>query len=107
MTAYGKMAAAERGAEYARVQAEFEELKARGLKLNMARGKPGKAQLDMVSDIFDLMREPEDYVSGGIDVRNYGELRGLPAAQRLFADIFGMQAGAGVRGGKRQLTADV
>ena len=89
MTAYGKMTAAERGAEYARVQAEFEELKARGLKLNMARGKPGKAQLDMVSDIFGLMQRPEDYVSDGIDVRNYGELRGLPAAQRLFADILG------------------
>nr|WP_326126047.1 aminotransferase class I/II-fold pyridoxal phosphate-dependent enzyme [uncultured Oscillibacter sp.] len=89
MTAYAKMTPAERGAEYARLQTGFEALKAQGLKLNMARGKPGKAQLDMVSDIFDLMRKPEDYVSGGIDVRNYGEMRGLPAAQALFADILG------------------
>ena len=43
----------------------------------------------MVSDIFGLMQRPEDYMSDGIDVRNYGELRGLPAAQRLFADILG------------------
>ena len=49
----------------------------------MARGKPGKAQLDLVSDIFSLMQKPEDYVSDGVDVRNYGELSGLPAAKRL------------------------
>ena len=89
MTAYSKMTAEERRAEYARVTAEYEDLKARGLKLNMARGKPGKAQLDLVSGIFDLMNKPEDYVSDGVDVRNYGELSGLPAAKRLFADILG------------------
>lgn len=89
MTAYPKMTAEERRAEYARVSREYEDLKARGLKLNMARGKPGKAQLDMVSGLFDLMNKPEDYVSDGIDVRNYGELSGLPAAKRLFAEILG------------------
>ncbi|WP_295693848.1 aminotransferase class I/II-fold pyridoxal phosphate-dependent enzyme [uncultured Oscillibacter sp.] len=89
MTAYPKMTAEERKAEYAKVTQEYEDLKARGLKLNMARGKPGKAQLDLVSDIFSLMQKPEDYVSDGIDVRNYGELSGLPAAKRLFAEILG------------------
>lgn len=89
MTAYPKMTAEERKAEYAKVTKEYEDLKARGLKLNMARGKPGKAQLDLVSDIFDLMQKPEDYVSDGVDVRNYGELSGLPAAKRLFAEILG------------------
>lgn len=89
MTAYPNMTAAERKEEYTRLQKEFEELKARGLSLNMARGKPGKAQLDMVSDLFALMQKPEDYVSDGIDVRNYGELSGIPAAKRLFADILG------------------
>ena len=89
MTAYPKMTAEERKAEYAKVTQEYEDLKACGLKLNMARGKPGKAQLDLVSDIFSLMQKPEDYVSDGIDVRNYGELSGLPAAKRLFAEILG------------------
>ena len=89
MTAYSKMTAEERKAEYARVSREYEDLKARGLNLNMARGKPGKAQLDLVSDMFALMQKPEDYVSDGIDVRNYGELSGLPAAKRLFAEILG------------------
>ena len=87
MTAYPNMTREERGAEYTRVRQEFELWKAKGLKLNMARGKPGKQQLDLVSDIFSRMQDPQDYVSDGIDVRNYGELSGLPAAKRLFAEI--------------------
>ena len=87
MTAYSKMTLQERQAEYAVLKEKFEGLKALGLKLNMARGKPGKAQLDMVSDIFSLMQKSEDYVSDGIDVRNYGETSGLPAANRLFSEI--------------------
>ena len=65
MTAYPKMTAEERKAEYAEVTREYEELKARGLNLNMARGKPGKAQLDLVSDIFSLdvyKRQVDDVV---------------------------------------------
>ena len=89
MTAYPNMTAEERAAEYARLRQAFDALKAKELKLNMARGKPSKAQLDMSSDIFQLMQTPEDYVSDGIDVRTYGELAGLPAAKRLFAEILG------------------
>ncbi len=89
MSAYTEMNQEALQSEYARVSREYAELKARGLKLNMARGKPSKQQLDLVSDMFDLMQKPEDYVSDGIDVRNYGELAGLPAARRMFADILG------------------
>ena len=88
MTAYPKMSAEERRAEYAHLQTEFADLKARGLNLNMARGKPGKEQLDLVTDMtHHLMDRPEHFVSGGIDVRNYGEMSGLPAAKELFAEI--------------------
>ena len=103
MIAYAKMSAEERKAEYARLQKEFEELKASGLNLNMARGKPGKAQLDLVSDIFDLMKDPADYVSDGIDVRNYGELSGIPAAKRLFAEILGCKPSQVFVGGNASL----
>jgi len=92
MTAYSKMNLQERQAEYAALKEAFDAKKALGLKLNMARGKPGKEQLDMVSDIFELMQKPEDYVSDGIDVRNYGETAGLPAAKRLFAEILGCRS---------------
>ena len=103
MTAYKQMSAAERSAEYAKVSAHYEELNSLGLKLNMARGKPGKAQLDLVSDIFSLMQDPADYISDGIDVRNYGELSGLPAARRLFADILGCKPEQVFAGGNASL----
>ena len=65
----------------------LQDLKAQGLKLDMTRGKPCKDQLDMVSDIFDMLKEPEDYIVDGIDIRNYGALSGLPEAKRLFANL--------------------
>lgn len=107
MTAYPNMTREERGAEYTRVRQEFELWKAKGLKLNMARGKPGKQQLDLVSDIFSLMQDPQDYVSDGIDVRNYGELSGLPAPKRLFARDSRLSARAGVCGRQCQPAANV
>jgi len=87
MKPYAQLSPEERRGEYARLRTEFDALKARGLSLNMARGKPSKDQVDLVNDIFQLMQDPQDYLSDGIDVRNYGEMTGLPAARRLFADI--------------------
>lgn len=89
MSAYRERSRQELLTEQETVRKKFEDLRAKGLSLNMARGKPGKAQLDMVSDILNVFQNPEDYVSDGIDCRNYGELSGLPAAKRLFADILG------------------
>ena len=89
MTAYPQMTAEERKVEYARLQKEFDDLKAKGLKLNMARGKPSRQQIDQANGLFDLMRDPADYMTDGIDVRTYGELAGIPAAKRLFADVLG------------------
>ena len=59
-------------------RAKYEELKARGLKLDMSRGKPGKEQLDLVSDILTVLADPADCVVDGTDVRNYGAFSGLP-----------------------------
>ena len=81
MTAYKDMTLDQRRAEYAALETVFEGLKAQGLKLDMTRGKPCKAQLDMVSDIFDTLNKPEDFIVDGIDIRNYGELAGLPGSQ--------------------------
>ena len=89
MIKYTDMTAQQRKAEYAAVLAAYEQQKAMGLKLNMARGKPGKEQLDMVTDLCNILVTPEDFVSDGIDSRNYGNVDGLPAAKALFADILG------------------
>ena len=89
MKKYAEMTLQERQAEYAAVKAAYEQQKALGLKLNMARGKPGRDQLNLVTDIFGVLIKPEDFVSDGIETRNYGEVAGIPAAKALFADILG------------------
>ena len=104
MMKYAQMTAAQRRAEYEAVLAAYEKCKAEGLQLNMARGKPGKAQLDLVSGILTVLNSPEQCVSDGIDVRNYGELTGIPAAKRLFADILGCKAEECFIGGSASLT---
>ena len=91
MKKYQEMTAAELQAELTEVTGLYEELKGRGLSLNMARGKPGKAQLDMVSDILDVLRSDSDFMCDGIDVRNYGNLEGLPSCRALFADLLGVK----------------
>ena len=104
MMKYADMTAAQRSAEYEAVKAAYEQRKDLGLKLNMARGKPGKAQLDLVSDILTVLNSPDQCVSDGIDVRNYGELSGIPAAKRLFADILGCKPEECFMGGSASLT---
>lgn len=87
MHKYVDMTAAQLEQEYQGVLQHYEDCKARNLKLNMARGKPSKLQLDAVSDILDLMKTPEECVADGIDARNYGELTGLPCAKEYWADV--------------------
>ena len=101
---YTSMSKEQLQAEYAAVSKDFEELKGRGLKLDMSRGKPGKAQLDMVSGILSILSNPDDCVVDGIDVRNYGELTGLPCAKRYFAEILGCKSEECFIGGNASLT---
>ena len=90
--------------ELASAQAAYEAQKAQNLKLNMARGKPGKEQLDLVSDLLTILHSPEQCMCDGMDVRNYGELSGLPSAKRLFADILGCKPEECFIGGSASLT---
>ena len=91
MKKYTEMTKAELQAELEQVQAHYDELKEKKLSLNMARGKPGKAQLDMVSDMMDVLKSDSDFVCDGIDARNYGNLDGLPSCKKLFAEVLGVE----------------
>ena len=102
--AYKNLSRQELKETYGKVKAHFDELKAKQLKLNMARGKPAKAQLDMVSDILTVLSDPAQCVADGVDVRNYGELSGIMAAKRLFADILGCKPEECFIGGNASLT---
>ena len=89
--------------EYHKVSAEYESWKAKGLKLNMARGKPSKQQLDLVSGILTALTSAEECVDGDVDARNYGELKGLESARALFADILGCKTSQVFAGGNSSL----
>ncbi|MBQ5749160.1 MAG: aminotransferase class I/II-fold pyridoxal phosphate-dependent enzyme [Oscillospiraceae bacterium] len=103
-TAYKSLDRAQLQEEFAAVSAHFADLKAQALSLNMARGKPGKEQLDLVSDILTVLQKPEDCVSYGVDARNYGELTGLQEAKELFADLLGCKPEECFIGGNASLT---
>ena len=87
MTPYSCMSQEELRQEYQRVLAEFTDCKAQNLHLNMARGKPSQAQLDLVSGILKEVSSVDDCFDDGIDTRNYGELAGLPSARAYWADM--------------------
>lgn len=89
--------------EYAAVRESFGAQKARRMKLDMSRGKPSRAQLDMVSGILTALTEPEDCVSDGIDARNYGNLTGLPAARAYWSDVLGVKPEECIVGGNASL----
>ena len=89
---------------YEAALAEFEGWKAKNLKLNMARGKPSSAQLDLVSDILTVLDNAADCKVDGMDARNYGELGGLPCAKAYWADVLGCQVNEVFVGGSASLT---
>ena len=88
MRAYPKMTAQERAEEYACLKAEFQKLKDCGLKLNMARGKPAREQLDL-SEAFlnSVTHHTGTFSNSGEDCRNYGLLFGIEECRRLFGEI--------------------
>ena len=93
MKAYREMSKEELSVLKSQLDREFDEAKAKGLKLDMSRGKPSVAQLDMGMDIFDALNSESDMTSReGADVRNYGVLDGLAEAKQMMADIMGTSA---------------
>ena len=71
---------------------EYDGYKAKGLALNMARGKPSPDQLDIAMDMLDVLHQAADYKSeDGTDCRNYGILDGIPEARRLMAQVIGVR----------------
>ena len=87
-------------AEKAALEAQYKKFQDMGLKLNMARGKPGPHQMDLAMDLLKL----DDYTAAdGTDVRNYGNLEGLEEARELFADVFGVKANEVFVGGNSSL----
>ena len=93
MKSYKSMSQEELSALYEELKKEYIDAKGKGLNLNMARGKPSKAQLDMSMDILDALSSKDNAITeSGIDSRNYGDLTGIPEAKQLMADVMGREA---------------
>ena len=83
---------------------QYEEMKARNLKLDMSRGKPGPEQLDLTLGMLECVNAREGYLTGGgVDTRNYGLLDGIPEAKQLFADMLGVNPANVIVGGNSSL----
>ncbi|WP_456064456.1 aminotransferase class I/II-fold pyridoxal phosphate-dependent enzyme [Caproicibacterium argilliputei] len=83
---------------------KFEAYKAQGLKLNMARGKPGAEQLALSMKMLDVLNSQSDMqTSDGLDCRNYGGPDGLPEMRELLAQMMGLQAENVLVGGNSSL----
>ena len=80
---YADMTAADLQAEKAELEKRYNDFKAKNLKLDMSRGKPGSDQLDLSNELNAV----SDYTENGVDLRNYGMMDGTPACKKLFADL--------------------
>ncbi len=88
MPSYREMNAEELEALKKELEQEFEAVKAKELSLDMSRGKPSIAQLNLSMEMMDVLHKESDMIcEEGIDCRNYGVLDGIREAKQLLADM--------------------
>jgi aspartate/methionine/tyrosine aminotransferase len=82
-------------------QAAYDALCGRGLTLDLTRGKPSAAQLDLSDGLLSLPHGTTD--DAGVDTRNYGGLEGIVELRAMFAELLGIETGQLVAGGNSSL----
>ena len=87
----------------AQLEKQYEEYKALGLKLDMSRGKPAPAQLDLSKEMLTHCLDGEYVSENGIDCRNYGVLDGIYEAKRLLMPMLGIERDEIIIGGNSSL----
>ncbi|MGC5167139.1 aminotransferase class I/II-fold pyridoxal phosphate-dependent enzyme [Luteimicrobium sp. DT211] len=87
-----------------RLTAQYAELQARGLRLDLTRGKPSAEQLDLSNALLALPGADEFRAADGTDCRNYGGLAGLPELRAVWSELLGVPASQLVAGGASSLT---
>jgi len=100
---YTDMSAAELQAELRAVDAAYSEFKAKGLKLDMSRGRPAANQLDLSNDLLNILQPEDIKIQAGLDARNYALPDGLPECRALFAQLFEVPADQVIAGGNSSL----
>ena len=82
----------------------YDELLAKGLKLDLTRGKPSSEQLDLSNELLTLPGAGAYRDSTGTDCRNYGGLQGLPAIRTIFAPLLNVPVDQLVAGDNSSLS---
>ena len=89
---YEQMSSVQRKELLSQLTEKYNEYCARGLKLDLSRGKPNSDQLDISLPLLSESRPREKCFSeSGIDCRNYGGLDGIIEMKRLFSDMLGIK----------------
>ena len=87
---YSEMSKEELLTLQAELNQQYAEAKAKGLNLDMSRGKPSATQLNVSLGLLDAINASSDLkAENGTDCRNYGVLDGIPEAKKLMADMMG------------------
>lgn len=93
MTAYKNRSKEELLREKSLLEAQYRDFQGKGLKLDMSRGKPSAAQLDLSMGMMDVLDCFTDLkCEAGIDCRNYGVMDGIPEAKRLLGELIEVPA---------------
>ena len=88
MKSYKQMTKEELLTLKAELEKQFEDAKGKGLSLDMSRGKPSSAQLDISMDMLDTINSASVMKDDcGVECRNYGVLDGIEEAKKLMADM--------------------
>lgn len=69
-------------------QADYRAFAARGLNLDITRGKPAPEQLDLSADLLTNVTGDDFTSPSGIDTRNYGGLDGLKELREIFGELY-------------------
>lgn len=104
MSAIASWSKEELSRRLAECEKEYAAYKARGLALDMSRGKPGPDQLDLSMEVLNSVNAREGFLTAnGTDARNYGLVDGIAEAKALFADILDVPAETVIVGGNSSL----
>ena len=103
MSTFQSLSAADAASLSQQLQARYDAFKARGLKLDMTRGKPSSAQLDLASAMLDLPGAGDFTAADGTDTRNYGGVDGLPEMKAIVAALLETDPANVIVGGNSSL----
>ena len=86
------------------LRAEYDALRARDLSLDLTRGKPSAAQLDLSAPLLDLDLGADYRDAAGTDLRNYGGTDGVAELREIFGELLGIPTAQLLAGNNASLT---